>query len=169
MPVDVDQKAPDFELPGEFDPEIFGFKPYRLSEALGEGPVVLHFFPAPFTAVCQFQMCSVRDSIDDYRSEGVTVWGVTGHYPMMNAQWAKEHAFGVPLLADYEHTVSERYVGTYPDLLGLKHLSKRAVVSIAQNGTVAFVWITEDPGVAPSEDVIRQAIGAAKGRRTKAA
>ena len=168
MPVKTGQQAPDFELQGEFDPESFGFKPYKLSEALKDGPVVMHFFPAPFTSVCQFQMCTVRDSIEDYRAEGVTVWGVTGHYPMMNAQWAKEHEFGVPLLADYEHTVSEQYVGTYPDLLGLKHLSKRAVVSVAEDGTVAFVWITEDPGVAPSEDVVREAIGAAKAKRRAA-
>jgi glutaredoxin-dependent peroxiredoxin len=171
MTVEVGGKAPYFELPGEFDPETRGFRPYRLSEALKEGPVLLHFFPAPFTFVCQAQMCAVRDSIEDYRAEGIAVWGVTGHYPMINAAWAKEHDFGVPLLADYEHTMSEQYVGTYsPDqILGLKHLAKRAVVSIAQDGTVAFVWITEDPGVAPSEEVIKQAIGAAKGKRSAAA
>ena len=169
MAVEGGQRAPDFELQGEFDPEKFGFRTYKLSAALEESPVVMHFFPAPFTAVCQFQMCTVRDRIEDYRAEGITVWGVTGHYPMMNAQWAKEHEFGVPLLADYEHTVSEAYVGTYDDLLGLKHLSKRAVVSISQDGKVAFVWITEDPGVAPPEEVIRQAIDAAKRSKRAAA
>jgi peroxiredoxin len=68
----------------------------------------------------------VRDHIEDYRGAGVTVWGVTGHYPQLIAPWDKEHAFGVPILADYDHVVCTTYVGLYErpaagslDLLGV--------------------------------------------------
>lgn len=49
MPVNVGDAAPDFELTGRFDHEAGAFTKHRLSEALKEGPVILHFFPAPFT------------------------------------------------------------------------------------------------------------------------
>lgn len=49
MPVKVGDPAPDFELPGRYDRETGHYTMHRLSEALKEGPVLLHFFPAPFT------------------------------------------------------------------------------------------------------------------------
>jgi len=39
MAVEGGQRAPDFELQGEFDPEKFGFRTYKLSAALEESPV----------------------------------------------------------------------------------------------------------------------------------
>jgi peroxiredoxin len=160
MTVRVGEKAPDFELPGRRDPDGGGYQMHALSKELTERPVILHFFPAPFTSTCERQMCTVRDEIDRYASAGVTVWGVTGHYPQMIAAWAKEHRFGVPILADYEHEVSESYVGTYPPKLfgGLRHMSKRAVVAVGQDGSVRYVWVAEVSGEAPSDDVVAEAL-----------
>lgn len=164
MTVRVGERAPDFELPGRRDPETRGYQWHRLSKELTERPVILHFFPSPFTSTCERQMCEVRDSIDDYAGAGVTVWGVTGHYPQMIGAWAKEHHFGVPILADYEHDVSESYVGTYPpeQFGGLRHMTRRAVVGVGQDGTVRYVWVPDQSGVAPSEEVVGEALAAVK-------
>ena len=56
MSVDIGAKAPDFTLPNQ-DRE-----PVTLSEQLKNGPVVLAFFPAAFSSVCQKEMCTFRDS-----------------------------------------------------------------------------------------------------------
>ena len=162
MALSVGDTAPDFTLVS--DERIDGgFRPYHLAEALQQGPVILHFFPAPFTRTCELQMTGVRDHVEDvYGAQGVKVWGVTGHYPWMIQAWDREHHFGVPVLADYEHEVSEAYVGTYADLLGLRHTTKRGVVGVATDGTVRYVWTTEDPGVAPSDETIQAAIDAAR-------
>ncbi|HLH71225.1 MAG TPA: redoxin domain-containing protein [Candidatus Dormibacteraeota bacterium] len=165
MAVNPGDRAPDFEL---FSQEMLEgtpprFKSYRLSTALREGPVVLHFFPMPFTGVCEAQMCAVRDNLGAvYTPRGVQVWGVTGHYPFPIQAWDREHHFGVPVLADYEHTVSEQYVGTYPDLLGLRQVTKRGVVAVSQDGVVRYVWVTENPLVAPNEEVVEEAVTKAK-------
>ena len=164
MAVKQGDPAPDFELFGEFDEEAGAFRPYRLSEAVAERPMILHFFPAPFTRVCQVQMTTVRDRSATYSDQGVGVWGITGHYPWLITQWSRVHHFGVPILADYEHEVSEAYVGTYPaeEMDGLRLTTKRGVVGVGQDGIVRFVWITDDPEVGPSDEIVQAAIDAAK-------
>lgn len=167
MPVTAQQQAPDFDLvSAERDEESGGFRHYVLSKALTDGPIVLHFFPAPFTRVCEMQMCDVRDHAEDvYGAQGVQVWGITGHYPWLIRAWDREQHFGVPVLADYEHEVSEVYVGTYPPekQSGLRHTTKRGVVGISAEGVVRYVWVTEEPGVGPTDEIVQAAIDAAKG------
>jgi peroxiredoxin len=160
MTVQGGERAPDFELPGRRNPEGGGYQMHRLSKELTERPVILHFFPAPFTPTCERQMCGVRDQIDSYEGAGVTVWGITGHYPQMIGAWAKEHHFGVPILADYEHEVSERYVGTYPpkEFGGLRHMTRRGMVAVGQDGTVRYVWVAEVSNVAPSSEIVADAL-----------
>ena len=163
MPVKVGDTAPEFELLGE---EWGKDAPtHKLSEALEQGGVVLQFFPAPFTRTCEAQMCAVRDHIDDYKGAGVTVYSVTGHYPMLLKAWEDEHHFGAQMLADYDHDVSRAYVGLYEDVLpaGLRLCSKRAVIGISPDGIVRSVWISEVPGVAPDQDIVDAAIAAANG------
>lgn len=163
MPVKVGDPAPDFELPGAYDKEAGRYRMHRLSEALKERPMVLHFFPAPFTAGCQLQMCTVRDNVELYQGQDVEVWGVTAHSPAIIAAWAREHRFGVPILADYDREVSETYVGLYgTDVLPVAGNAKRAVVSIGRDGIVRYVWITDESSVTPDEQVVAEAIAAAR-------
>jgi glutaredoxin-dependent peroxiredoxin len=167
MPLRVGDPAPNFRLMGERDRDTGKFRMYELSESLRESPVVLHFFPAPFTTTCEEQMCTVRDRVDAYRGEGVTVWGVTGFPPAIISAWARQHHFGVPILADYDHKVSEEYVGLYsPDRFpNVALTTKRGVVSVGQDGTVRHVWVPDESGVAPPDEEIEAAIGAATRRR----
>ena len=75
--------------------------------------------------------------VDRYSGRGVTVWGVTGHYPQLIAAWDRENDFGVPILADYDHEVSRAYVGLYEDVLPLnvRLTTKRGVMGISRDGT----------------------------------
>lgn len=165
MPVTVGDTAPGFELFGKKagpDAPLF-----RLSDALANGGVVLQFFPLPFTGVCQAQMHSVKECAASYAALGVTVWGITGHYPQLIDAWDKEQHFDVAILADYDHVVSEAYVGLYgpegPMPQGLRFTTKRGVVGIDREGIVRFVWVTDVASVPPSDAVIADAIAAAGG------
>jgi Peroxiredoxin len=163
MPVTVGDAAPQFELLGkEWGKDA---PTYKLSDALAKGGVVLQFFPLPFTGTCEAQMCAVRDHIGAYTGAGVTVYGVTGHYPMLLKAWDDEHHFGAVILADYDREISIAYVGLYEDPLpsGLRLAAKRGVVGISPDGIVRSVWISEIPGVAPDEEVVKVAIAAARG------
>jgi len=54
MSVDVGSKAPDFTLMNQ------DRQPVALSGLRGK-PVVLAFFPAAFSSVCQKELCTFRD------------------------------------------------------------------------------------------------------------
>ena len=56
-------------------------------------------------------------------------------------------------------------MGLYEDVLpaGLRLCSKRAVVGISPDRVVRSLWVSEIPGVAPDQDVIDEAISAARG------
>ena len=56
MAADVGSKAPDFTLTNQ------DRQPVTLSEQRGK-PVVLAFFPAAFSSVCQKELCTFRDSM----------------------------------------------------------------------------------------------------------
>lgn len=156
----VGDEAPDFELPGRFERESGTYRMHRLSEALQDGPIILHFFPLPFSSTCEAQMCGVRDSVDRYLDAGVSVWGVTAHAPVLIRNWAREHRFGIPILADYDRAVSESYVGLYApgERLGVALCAKRGLVAVGADSVVRHVWVVEDPDLAPADEDIRDAL-----------
>lgn len=164
MPVEVGEEAPDFRLPGRFDRTTGAYRMHRLSDATGDGPVILHFFPAPFTSTCQAQMCGARDAVDRYLDAGAAVWGVTAHAPVIIRNWARQHRFGFPLLADFDRAVSESYVGLYAprERLSVALCAKRGVVAVGPDGVVRHVWVTDDPDVAPSEEEIERALASVR-------
>jgi glutaredoxin-dependent peroxiredoxin len=168
VPVSVGDEAPDFELPGRYDRDRGAYRVHRLSAALQDGPLLLHFFPLPFSSTCEAQMCGVRDSVDRYLDAGVAVWGVTTHAPVLIRNWTREHRFGVPILADYDRAVSESYVGLYaPDEQpGVALCAKRGVVAVGTDRVVRHVWVAEDPDQAPDEDQVALALASVRRGRS---
>ena len=69
MSVEVGAKALDFTLPNQ-DRE-----PVTLSEQLKSGPVVLAFFPAAFSSVCEKEMCTFRDAASEWNNVKAKVLG----------------------------------------------------------------------------------------------
>jgi len=53
-------KAPDFTVPRVTADEVDEF---TLSDEVGDGPVVLAFFPGAFTSGCRTEMCDFRDEL----------------------------------------------------------------------------------------------------------
>ena len=62
--VAVDDDAPDFTLPKATGAAYNDFEAFTLSDAFGEGPIVLAFYPAAFTSACTEEMCAFRDAKD---------------------------------------------------------------------------------------------------------
>ena len=71
MAVNVGTNAPDFTLPNQ-DRE-----PVTLSRALQNGPVVLAFFPAAFSSVCEKELCTFRDSLAQLARAKAQVFGIS--------------------------------------------------------------------------------------------
>jgi peroxiredoxin Q/BCP len=53
--LDVGDKAPEFNLVRE-DGQVL-----TLKDLLQEGPLILYFYPADFTAMCTSEACEIRD------------------------------------------------------------------------------------------------------------
>jgi peroxiredoxin len=66
--------APDFTLQAALGGETFRFS---LEEALKDGPVVLYFYPAAFTKGCTIEAHNFAEAVDEFRSHGATVLGVS--------------------------------------------------------------------------------------------
>ena len=152
MSVDVGAKAPDFTLPNQ-DRE-----PVSLAGELKNGPVVLAFFPAAFSSICQNEMCTFRDSMTELNKSSAKVLGVSTDTFFAQKAWADQQKLNFPLLSDYNKDVIRKYGVVNADMIGLKDIAKRAVFVIDKNGVVRHREVLDDARNEPSYDKIKQTL-----------
>lgn len=148
MSVEIGSKAPDFTLMDQ------DRKPVTLSAALANGPVVLAFFPAAFSSVCQTELCTFRDSIGTLTTAQAQVFGISTDTFFALKAWGDQQRFGFPLLSDYNKDVIRQYGVVNPDMIGLKDIAKRAVFVIGPDGIVRHREVLEDARVEPKYDAV---------------
>ena len=153
MAVEVGAKAPDFTLPNQDRENV------TLSDELKNGPVVLAFFPAAFSSVCQNEMCTFRDSASELGNTGRVLGVSTDTFFALKA-WGDQHKLNFPLLSDYNKDVIRKYGVVNPDMIGLKDIAKRAVFVIDKDGVVRHREVLDDARNEPDYNKIKQAIAA---------
>lgn len=161
MAISVGTQAPDFELmssngPGEKND--FGLSKVRLSDFRGKSNVVLLFFPGVFTPPCTKEMCTMSESIEDYKSLGAEVLAVSVDSALAQKQWADKEKITVPLLSDYERKTVRAYDVVLPDFLGMGEGSKRAAFVIDKQGVVRYAEVTPTPPELPDFEAIKAAL-----------
>ncbi len=154
MAIEIGQKAPDFSL---FDADR---KRRKLGEFLGQN-VVLAFFPSAFTGVCTKEMCTFRDSASNFNDLNAKVVGVSVDPPFSLKAWADQNKLNFSLLSDFERKVVNQYGVTFPNLGGLEGYvaANRAVFIVDKGGVIRYKWVAAQPGVAPSYEEIKAALG----------
>ena len=121
----VGEEAPDFELEGTAGT-------FRLSDHRGE-KVLLLFYPGDETSVCTKQFCSYRDNSEAFGALGVTAVGISGKDVESKKSFQEHHELNVPLLADPDGAVAQKY-----DAYGKRlKMTKRAVIIVDEDGKVA--------------------------------
>jgi peroxiredoxin Q/BCP len=105
----------------------------RLADLIGKSNVVLIFYPGNETPGCTAQLCTARDDWKRYKEAGVQVFGVNPADAESHADFAKNHSFPFPLLADVDGRMVRDY-GTR----GLGGVVKRTVYGIDQEGKIVF-------------------------------
>lgn len=153
MSLAVGQTAPDFELVDHTSTKR------KLSDFRGKN-VVLAFFPAAFTGVCQSELCTLRDSMDTLNSASAQVLGISADIPFANAAFAKQNNLDFPLLSDYTLSTIKDYGFEFPNFAGLPDLTRshRAVLAIDKQGVVQYVEVTANPGVEPNYEALFDAV-----------
>jgi peroxiredoxin Q/BCP len=132
---EVGDRAPAFTLPDQSG------EPVKLSDFKGKA-VVLYFYPKDDTPGCTREACSFRDEHSALVKAGAVVLGVSPDSTASHQKFAGKFKLPFPLLADTDHTVSEKY-GAWGEksLYGRKFMGiTRSTFLIGKDGKVARVW-----------------------------
>jgi len=147
MSVDVGSKAPDFTLTSQ------DRQPVTLSGLRGK-PVVLAFFPAAFSSVCQKEMCTFRDSMARLGKADAQVYGISVDTFFTLKAWQDQQRLNFPLLSDFNKEVIRDYGVFNEDMIGLKGIAKRAVFVIDKDGVVRHREVLEDARNEPNYEKV---------------
>jgi len=132
---------------------------FALENHLGDGPVVLAFFPGAFTPPCANEMVALQERIDDFRDAGATVLGVSADSPFAQGAFREEHGLEFDLVSDTSGEAIRSY-----DLeidiaeLGLYGIANRAVFVLDGDGTVTYAWVADDPTNEPDYEELLDAV-----------
>ena len=151
MTLNIGDVAPSFEL---CDTEL---KMRTLDEFKGK-KIVLSFFVAASSPVCETELCTFRDSWDDISNMGAQVIAISNDGPFANKAFAEKNGYKFPVLADYTSKTIRDYDVLMPDLLHIKdyNAAKRSVFVIMEDGKIGYKWISEDPLKEPNYEEIKQ-------------
>jgi len=153
MAADVGQKAPQFTL---VDTEL---KSRSLTEFAGKN-IVLAFYPAAFTGVCQKELCTFRDGLNDFTSTNTAVLGVSVDSPFANKEFSAKNGLNFPVLSDITRDTIRQYDVVFNDLAGIKGftVAKRAVFVIDKQGVIRYRWVAPEPKVEPDYGAVKAAV-----------
>lgn len=132
---------------------------YEFERELGDGPVVLAFFPGAFTPPCTNEMVAFQDRLAAFEDAGATIVGVSADSAFSLAAFRSEHDLEFDLVSD----MNREAIGNYdleidiPDL-GLYGIANRAVFVIDGEGTISDRWVAEDPTNEPDYDGLLDAV-----------
>lgn len=155
MAIKVGSKAPDFTLKTKTEE---GLADVKLSDNFGKKSTVLFFFPLAFTGVCQEEMCSISNELNQYKELDAAVYGISVDSPFSQEAFAQQANIKVPLLSDFNKTASREYDVLFEDLLGLKGVAKRSAIVINKDGVVTYSESSDNPKQLPDFDKVKAAL-----------
>ena len=136
----VGSAAPDFATQASQGGNAF---PFKLSDALKKGPVVLYFYPAAFTSGCTEEAHEFAEAVPQYQALGATVIGVS------QDGIAKLQKFSVsecrskfPVASDQSGVISKEYDAVLSGMLGY---SSRTSYVIFPDDKVGYAYTAMDP------------------------
>ncbi|ELZ20572.1 alkyl hydroperoxide reductase/ thiol specific antioxidant/ Mal allergen [Halosimplex carlsbadense 2-9-1] len=135
---------------------------FDLADHIGDGPIVLAFFPGAFTPPCTNEMVAFQERLGDFEDAGATIFGISADSPFSQGAFREEHGIEFDLLSDMDGDTIEAYGLTMdiPDL-GLYGNANRAVFVVDDEGTVVYDWVADDPGNEPDYDELLDAVESA--------
>ena len=150
MTLNVGDLAPNFEL---VDTEL---KMRTLDEFKGK-KIILSFFVAAGSPVCETELCTLRDSRDELSNLGAQVIAISNDGPFANKAFAEKNNLKFPILGDYKSKTIRDYDVLMPDLLHIKDYdaAKRSIFIIDENGKIAYKWVSDNPLVEPNYKEIK--------------
>ncbi|MFC7019431.1 MULTISPECIES: redoxin domain-containing protein [Haloarcula] len=132
---------------------------FDLDDELGDGPVVLAFFPGAFTPPCSNEMIALQDHLDDFEAAGATIFGVSADSAFSQNAFRDEHDLDFPLVSDMDRDAIEAYDQRIDiEDLGLLGVANRSVFVVDDDGTVTYSWVADDPTNEPDYAELIEAV-----------
>ena len=153
MPVELGQKSPDFQLPDQD-------RTQRSLKDFAGSKTILAFFPGAFTSVCTKEMCTFRDSMQEFSRLQSQVVGICVNDPFTNKAYKDANKLQFPILSDYGRETVKKYDIFHNDFAGLKGYTaaKRAIFILDKGGVVRYKWVSDDPMKEPNYQEIQNAL-----------
>ncbi|MGD9852397.1 MAG: thioredoxin-dependent thiol peroxidase [Nitrospirales bacterium] len=131
----VGAPAPAFSLPDETGKLI------NLSDFQGK-QVVLYFYPKDDTPGCTKEACAFRDGIQEIRTKGAVVVGVSADSVGSHRKFSDKFQLNFPLLSDEMKGMLTAYgVWKEKSMYGKKYMGiERTTVLIKEDGTVGRIF-----------------------------
>lgn len=126
-------EAPDFELAGADGP-------IRLADFAGKA-VVLYFYPKDDTSGCTKEAQEFSALSADFAKAGVSVVGVSKDSLKSHAKFTAKYGLAVPLGADPEGAVIERY-GSWVEknMYGRAYMGIERSTFLIKDGRLTRIW-----------------------------
>jgi len=134
-------------------------QPVTLSAERGH-PVVLAFFPAAFSSVCQKELCTFRDQLARLNHAHAQVYGISVDTFFSLKAFHDAQALTFPLLSDFNKQVIRDYGVYNEDMIGLHGIAKRAVFVIDKDRIVRHREVLEDARNEPDYQKVFKAVEA---------
>jgi peroxiredoxin len=151
MSVEIGQEAPEFELKDTAGEVV------RLSDFLGDKPVMLVFYPFTFTGVCEGELCALRDDHAEFTDAGVQVLAVSCDSKNSQKVWAEQQGYQFPVLSDFwPHGAAAKAYGVFNDALGC---ANRTSFLVGKDGVVVDVFGSGDLGTPRQAARYTEALG----------
>lgn len=136
-------RAPNFTVPKAGGSAYNDISEFSLAEALGDGPIVLAFYPAAFTSGCTDEMCAFRDAIPEFANLDARVYGISVDLPFAQNVWIDQHDLGFSMLSDWNHDVIHAYDVVREDMYDTIEAARRSVFVVDIDGIVRYRWVRD--------------------------
>ena len=146
-------EAPEFRLPDQDG------KVQRLTALLGEGPLILYFYPADFTPGCTQEACDLRDLHTRILASGLRVVGVSPQSPDSHRRFREKYGLPFLLLSDEDKTAIKAYGVDGPLGIGVR----RATFLIDERRRIADA-VLADLRIARHQAFVERAIAVREDR-----
>ena len=135
---------------------------FSLSDAVGDGPVLLAFFPGAFTPPCSNEMSALEEHADDFEDAGASVYGVSADSPFSLNAFREEYDLSFPLVSDMSRETIQSYdLEIDIEDLGLYAVANRAVYVLDDDGVVSYAWEADSPENEPDYEELLDAVRSA--------
>ena len=149
----VGQTAPEFNLKDTEHNWV------RLSDLRGK-KVILAFYPAAFTGVCEKEVCTFQENLSALQEAGAEMFGISVDAPFSNAAFRDQTGAQYALLSDPACETIKAYDVVFHNFAEIEGytVAKRSVFIIDEEGKVSYEWIAPNPGVEPDYAAVKAAL-----------